>query len=224
MTISLAVIMFELTGELEYVPPNMIAILIAKWIADAISKEGVYDVAQTILGHPFMDLESSMHAVQMQEVCVEELIPPQQTMDEITVVVPADGKVPREMLQKKHKQLQNRGLMDAGLVLVNEDGILQGYFAQGELHFGLDELGQLYSDDVPVRLLGEAQIDELDMSRFVDRTPLTILSKAPLEYALELYGKLGLRYLIINDDSSGRMVGVVIRKRLVAYLDQINHE
>lgn len=224
MTISLAAIMFELTGELEYVPPNMIAILIAKWIADAISKEGVYDVAQTVLGHPFMDLENSMQAVQKEDVCAEELIPPQQTMDEITVVVPADGSVPRELLERKHQQLQDRGLMDAGLVLVSEDGILQGYLAQDELDFGLNELGELYEDDLPVRLLGEAQTGDFDMSRFVDRTPLTILSKAPLEYALELFGKLGLRYLVINDDSSGRMVGVVIRKRLVAYLDQISHD
>ena len=55
MTISLGVIMFELTGELEYILPNMIAILMAKWVADAISAQGVYDVAQTVLGHPFLD-------------------------------------------------------------------------------------------------------------------------------------------------------------------------
>lgn len=40
MTISLAVIMFELTGELSYVVPHMIAILVAKWVADSISSEG----------------------------------------------------------------------------------------------------------------------------------------------------------------------------------------
>ena len=50
MTISLCVIMFELTGELEYIVPNMIAILVAKWVADALESEGVYDLAQTVLG------------------------------------------------------------------------------------------------------------------------------------------------------------------------------
>ena len=40
MTISLCVIMFELTGELEYIVPNMIAILVAKWVADALEHEG----------------------------------------------------------------------------------------------------------------------------------------------------------------------------------------
>lgn len=50
MTISLCVIMFELTGELEYVLPHMIAILVAKWTADALGKESVYDLAQNVLG------------------------------------------------------------------------------------------------------------------------------------------------------------------------------
>lgn len=45
MTISLCVIIFELTGELEYVLPHMITILVAKWTADALRKESVYDLA-----------------------------------------------------------------------------------------------------------------------------------------------------------------------------------
>jgi chloride channel 3/4/5 len=54
MTISLAVIMFELTGQIDYVVPAMLAILVAKWVADAVSSEGVYDLAQNVLGnlHP----------------------------------------------------------------------------------------------------------------------------------------------------------------------------
>jgi chloride channel 3/4/5 len=29
--------MFELTGEVDYIPPFMIAILTAKWVADALT-------------------------------------------------------------------------------------------------------------------------------------------------------------------------------------------
>ena len=131
MTISLCVIMFELTGELEYILPHMIAILVAKWVADALGKDSVYDVAQTVLGHPFLDVEHSMHVVQLQNALVEELIPPKQTMDEITVVVPLSNKVPRKVLETKLEQLKSRGLLDAGLVLVQGKSILQGYIAEG---------------------------------------------------------------------------------------------
>ena len=224
MTISLCVIMFELTGELEYILPHMIAILVAKWVADAIGKESVYDLAQAVLGHPFLDAEHTMHIVQQKNALAEELVPPRQTMDEITVVVPSSNKVPKTLLEEKLEQLKARGLMDAGLVLVQNGGMLQGYLAEAELEFGLTELGQIYAADADVRLLGDAEEGDFDMSHFVDRTPVTLCEKAPLEYVVEMFGKLGLRYLMLTEEGTHKLVGVVIKKRLVAFLDDLKDE
>ena len=199
--------LFQLTGELEYIVPNMIAILVAKWVADALEREGVYDLAQTVLGHPFLDLDHSMKLVQTENALVEELIPPQQTMKEITVDVPKDGLVSRSVLAEKLDLLKRRGLMDAGLVLV-QNGLLQGYLAEGELEFGLDELSDVWGGATRVRLLGTAIEGEFDLSMFVDRTPLTICAKAPMEYAVEMFGKLGLRYLCVVEEGSARLIGV----------------
>jgi chloride channel 3/4/5 len=207
MTISLCVIMFELTGELEYIVPHMIAILVAKWVADALEREGVYDLAQTVLGHPFLDLDHATHLVQREQALVEELIPPQQTMLEITIHVPRNGCVQKHILHEKLGQLQRRGLMDAGLVLV-QNGMLQGYFAEAELEFGLNELGREWPMNAPVKLLGDGDGEEADLSMFIDRTPLTICAKAPMEYAVEMFGKLGLRYLCIVEEGSGKLLGV----------------
>lgn len=153
---------------------------------------------------------------------VEELIPPDQTMKEITVEVPAMGRVSRKMLAEKLSQLRRRGLMDAGLVLVQE-GMLQGYIAQGELEFGLEDVGKQFDDNTLVRLLGTAELNEFDLSAFVDKTPLTICAKAPMEYAVEMFGKLGLRYLCVVEEGSGRLVGVIIKKRLVVWLEGLKH-
>ncbi|KAJ9607957.1 hypothetical protein H2200_008036 [Cladophialophora chaetospira] len=230
MTISLAVIMFELTGELEFVVPNMIGIMVAKWVADALEREGVYDLAQTVLGHPFLDLDHSLNLVQQEAYLVEELIPPAQTMREITVDVPANGVVPRVLLTEKLNQLRRRGLMDAGLVLVQKS-MLQGYLAEGELEFGLEALGKTFPDGCVVRLLSAVtgvglpleHDGELDLSQFIDRTPLTICARAPMEYAVEMFGKLGLRHLCVTEEGSGKLVGVIIKKRLVVWLESLKH-
>jgi chloride channel 3/4/5 len=226
----------QLTGEIEYVVPHMIAILVAKWTADFIGgRESVYDLAQAVLGHPFLDQEHAIQLVQAQPypLLVDELIPPSQTMNEITVNVPKTNCVPRKELQRRLELLKRRGLMDAGLVLV-QDGMLQGYIAEGELEFGLHDIGAIYEDDVDVRLLGgsvslnesaegdDQQEEELDLSMFVDRTPALISAKAPLEYAVEMFGKLGLRHLCVTEESTGKLVGVVIKKRLVSYLEGLN--
>jgi chloride channel 3/4/5 len=43
-TVSLVVIMFELTDTLAYVIPLMIAVLVAKTVADALEPKGIYDL------------------------------------------------------------------------------------------------------------------------------------------------------------------------------------
>jgi chloride channel 3/4/5 len=222
MTISLAVIMFELTGELEYIVPDMIGIMVAKWVADVLEHEGVYDLAQTVLGHPFLDPDHAMALVRTEQYLVEELIPPEKTMKEITVDVPPMGRVPRRILTEKLSQLRRRGLMDAGLVLVQE-GMLQGYIAEGELEFGLEEVGKGFEDNTLVRLLGTPEVKEFDLSMFVDKTPLTICAKAPMEYAVEMFAKLGLRHLCVVEEGTGRLVGVIIKKRLVVWLESLKH-
>ncbi|KAF1951465.1 chloride channel-like protein 3 [Byssothecium circinans] len=258
MTISLAVIMFELTGQLDYVVPHMLAILVAKWVADTISEEGVYDLAQTVLGHPFLDLEVALGLARKRDLRVRVLIPPTQTMREIAVVVPGANTVPYTVLREKLDLLKGRGLMDAGLVLVQSQPrhpldsppptasmaasrpmMLQGYIPQSSLDFGLAQLlphhsptspspyNAIQDTDFQIRVLGHDGDDaapdalEVDLTPFVDRTPLTICANAPLEYAVEMFGKLGLRYLCVTEEGTGALVGVVIKKRLVGYLEEL---
>jgi chloride channel 3/4/5 len=216
MTVSLTVIMFELTGEVDYIPPFMIAILTAKWVADALSSEGVYDLAQTVLGHPFLDPEHAVSIVRDEGSLVEELIPPAQTMREITLDVGPDYKVSKALLKTKLSQLKARGLMDAGLVLIDSNHMLHGYLAEGELDFAIHQNGVLKDSELVDLLEGP-------LGAFVDRTPLTISAKAPIEYAVEMFGKLGLRHIIVVEEGSSKVVGVIIKKRLVLYLEGLHH-
>lgn len=43
-TVSLAVIVLELTGTLNYVVPVMLSVLVAKTVADALERKGIYDL------------------------------------------------------------------------------------------------------------------------------------------------------------------------------------
>lgn len=48
MTVSLVVIMFELTGGLVYIVPLMVAVMVSKWVGDAFSKEGMYPLEKKL--------------------------------------------------------------------------------------------------------------------------------------------------------------------------------
>ncbi|TQN66710.1 H(+)/Cl(-) exchange transporter 4 [Colletotrichum shisoi] len=212
MTVSLAVIMFELTGEVTYVPAFMCAILTAKWVADAISSESVYDLSQHLLGHPFLDAEQAYEVVRHREATARELIPPPATMKEITLRTGREYRVRKDVLAEKLRKLKGRGLMDAGLVLVNTSGLLFGYWPEVEIEYAL-QMEDEGAEEIDVR--GEI------MTELIDRTPITVSAEAPMEYVLEMFGKLGPRYIIVVEPETAKVLGVVLKKRLLDFLDRV---
>ncbi|KAF6761563.1 Cl-channel protein [Ephemerocybe angulata] len=54
MTISLVVILFELTGALSHVLPIMISVMTAKWVGDALGKDGIYTVWIAMRRYPWL--------------------------------------------------------------------------------------------------------------------------------------------------------------------------
>lgn len=55
VTVSLVVIMFELTGGVRYIVPLMAAAMASKWVGDALGRQGIYDAHIELNGYPFLD-------------------------------------------------------------------------------------------------------------------------------------------------------------------------
>ncbi|KAG6034687.1 hypothetical protein E4U41_006451 [Claviceps citrina] len=234
MTVSLAVIMFELTGEVNFIPPFMIAILTAKCVADSISSEGVYDLAQHIVGHPFLDVEQAvvkLRATRHLDSAVREaptvrmLIPPAGTMAKVTAYLGPNNKLSVSALRDMLTEMAARRLTDLGLVMVNEQGVCQAYLPEANFRSALRVLTEsergggarevaLWEDD-------DDDDDNNELGRLVDPSPLCVSAKAPIEYAAEMLGKLGLSHLIVVDDETAKVVGVVGKKHLLRFLDSL---
>ena len=45
----------ELTGSVSYIVPVMAAVMAAKWVGDALGREGIYDAHIYLNGYPFLD-------------------------------------------------------------------------------------------------------------------------------------------------------------------------
>ncbi|RGP63206.1 clc chloride channel [Fusarium sporotrichioides] len=221
MTVSLAVIMFELTGEVNFIPPFMIAILTAKWVADAISADGVYDLAQHLQGHPFLEAEAAIKMVREirsneGSATVDMLIPSKDAVDKAIVRVGPNHRVTTSLLQNKLSNLQAKGLADSGLVFVNESGICHGYISQYKLETAL----YLMEKTVGIDESSEVNIFEPALAGVMDRSPMTVQSKAPLEYAVELFGKLGISHLVVTQEDTVQVLGVVSTRELLAFFDR----
>lgn len=63
--------------------------------------------------------------------------------------------------------------------------------------------------------------DEVDLTpAVVDVVMLTIRRDAPMEYAVEMFAKLGLGYLFVVDGDPGQLCGVVTKKHLLDWLHE----
>ena len=63
MTVSLVVIVYELTGDLAYIVPLMLATMFSKWAGDAFGHEKIYDGHNRLNGYPYLeDKHESTHA------------------------------------------------------------------------------------------------------------------------------------------------------------------
>lgn len=211
MTVSLTVIMLELTGEVEYIPPFMIAILTAKVVVDGLHEEGVND--HTVLGE-YLEPQHASSLARAHGGLAEDLIPPAQSMADMTLHLGPEYKVLKQTLAHKLHRMTRHGLRDAALVLVDDREMLHGIISEAELDFAVNEEGCL-SDSEPFDILTGP------LSAFVDRSPLTVNSNAPLEMVVEMVFQLGLRHVVIVEEGSSRVLGVVLKQQLILYLEHL---
>jgi CBS domain-containing protein len=64
-------------------------------------------------------------------------------------------------------------------------------------------------------LNGAAPSRCLDFSHYMDKTPLSIPPRLPAELVIDLFVKMGPRYVIVKEN--GRIVGIVTKKDIIRY-------
>ena len=205
MTVSIVVIMFELTGALTYVLPIMIAVMLSKWVGDAFSRRGIYESWIHFNEYPFLD--------NSEEMVIPD-IPASQIMTRIEdlVVLTATGHTiaSLETILATHP---HRGFP---VVSDPRDAILLGYISRAELTYNLE-----MATRPPRSLPPETEAffshqpladprTTLDLRPWMDQTPLTLPSRSSLHLAVSYFQKLGLRYVLFSD--RGVLQGLLTKK------------
>ena len=174
-------------------------------------EEGVND--HTVLGE-YLEHEHAANIAKTKGGLAEDLIPSPQKMQDITLHIGPEYKVLKQTLAHKLYRMRRHGLRDAALVLVDDREHLHGIMAEGELDFAVHEEG-LLADSEPFDILSGP------LARFLDRSPLTVSCNAPLEMVVEMFYQLGVRHVVIVDDRSSKVVGVVFKQDLTMHLEAL---
>ncbi|EKJ76301.1 hypothetical protein FPSE_03556 [Fusarium pseudograminearum CS3096] len=206
LTVSIVVIMFELTGALTYVLPIMIAVMISKWVGDAFSRRGIYESWIHFNEYPFLDNSENNDAIPD--------IPASQVMTRIEdlVVLTATGHT----ISSLTTILEMHPYRGFPVISDPREAILLGYISRAELAYNLSAATQ-----APRSLPSETETffshqpmadprTTLDLRPWMDQTPLTRFSHTSLHLVATYFQKLGLRYLLFSD--RGVLQGLLTKK------------
>ncbi|KAF2456442.1 chloride channel protein 3 [Lineolata rhizophorae] len=224
LSITLAVILFELTGSLDHVMPFSIGVLVSKWTADALEPLSIYDLLTDMNSYPFLDNK-------VRPVFTGELgdITP-RVREERVIDISHSSLVPAKSLRKKLDHLHMLGELDGGLPIVR-DGVLVGLIPAPDLEFALDKLD---NEDNSLCLMSnqdgwndaaaeeEEQEDPTDFTPYIDPAPVALEIHSPMDLVYECFVKLGLRYICALRD--GKYAGLVHKKAFVKYIKELEAE
>lgn len=220
LTISVVVIMFELTGALTYILPTMIVVGVTKAVSEQFGKGGIADRMIWFNGFPFLDGKEE-HTFG---------VPVSTTMTSTPTVLPATGLRVKDV----ERILANTSVQGYPIVEDETTGILLGYIGRTELRYALDRQrvgGNARCDFSPSTRSGDLSAttpsaafpsvsgsggeNTVDFSKFIDPVPLTVHPRLPLETVMELFKKLGPRVILV--EYRGRLMGLVTVKDCLKY-------
>ncbi|KAI1127154.1 voltage gated chloride channel [Nemania abortiva] len=225
ITVSVVVIMFELTGALTYILPTMIVVGVTKIVSEMFGKGGIADRMIWFSGFPFLDNKEEHNFG----------VPVSTVMTGDVVAIPIHGMTlesVEDLLRQPHYQ---------GFPVVENirTKVLVGYIGRTELRYAIDRLRrdrsmtlspQAKCNFSPPTMPGMAPITptvtihnadfsmsstSIDFSRYVDATPVTVHPRLPLETVMDMFRRIGPRVILI--EHHGKLTGLVTVKDCLKY-------
>ncbi|KAL6861134.1 chloride channel [Trichoderma novae-zelandiae] len=222
LTLTVVVIMFELTGALTYILPTMIVVGVTKLVSEMFGKGGIADRMIWFNGFPFIDSKEEHNYG----------VPVSQVMRSPVVSLPASGLT----LADVEQLLAEAKYQGFPIVLDGSSKTLVGYIGRTELRYAVDRAkrerpvsadAKCYFSPhptphqapiTPITPNFRADVtasSPLDFSRYVDATPVTAHPRLPLETVMELFKKIGPRVILI--EYHGKLSGLVTVKDCLKY-------
>lgn len=221
MTVSLVVIMFELTGGVRYIVPLMAAAMASKWVGDALGRQGIYDAHINLNGYPFLDSkEEFAHTALAADVMQPKRSEPLSVLTQDSMTV--------DDVEVLLKDTEHNGFP---VVVSRESQYLVGFVLRRDLNLAIENAKRtveglrgdslvLFVSTTPV--LNPISPPPLKLKNILDMAPITITDQTPMETVVDMFRKLGLRQTLVTHN--GRLLGVITKKDVLRYIKQIDNE
>uniref|UniRef100_A0A667Y567 Chloride channel protein n=1 Tax=Myripristis murdjan TaxID=586833 RepID=A0A667Y567_9TELE len=219
MTVSLVVIMFELTGGLEYIVPLMAATMTSKWVADAFGREGIYEAHIRLNGYPFLEPKEEF---EHNSLAVDVMRP--RRADPALAVLTQEGMTVGEV----ESLVESTHYSGFPVVVSQESQRLVGFVLRRDLLISIDNArqrqeGVVSASQVVFTEHAPSQAPDapppLRLRGILDLSPFTVTDHTPMDITVDIFRKLGLRQCLVTHN--GRLLGIITKKDILKHMAQI---
>ncbi|KAJ2393627.1 hypothetical protein GGI05_002377, partial [Coemansia sp. RSA 2603] len=208
MTVTVVVMMFELSDALIYVLPIMLAVTVSKAVADAFGTDGYFEGIIRLNGYPFLSVESE----EVFHGTSDELMTRASQMAVVSATEETLGSV-RDLLASTYSGFP--------VVKSRSSMVVTGYIARSDLLMVTERAQQssVYSDASPccfARTLDASLADRaplVDFRPWVDHAPVTIGHGTDINVVADVFRELGVRYVLVTHQ--GMLLGIITKKDIV---------
>jgi chloride channel 3/4/5 len=217
MTVSLVVIMVELTGGLSYSVPLMCAALVAKFIGDALVGEGIYDAHIKLNNYPYLDIKTEF----IDQTTAIDVLEKKREKNEL-IMLPRDGLTLGELIPIIRTYKYN----GYPVVASHEEASIIGFVLRRDLQLIMEQrtLTNVQSN-MNTRISFSRMIHQsnsIHLYRLLNRSPTTITLDTPTTTIIDMCRKLGAQTILITNDK-GYLTGILTKKDIIAYVKQIKN-
>ncbi|XP_054718169.1 LOW QUALITY PROTEIN: H(+)/Cl(-) exchange transporter 5-like [Uloborus diversus] len=221
MTVSLVVIMFELTGSVNYIVPLMAAVMASKWVGDALGKEGIYDAHIHLNGYPFLDSKEEFSHTTL----AADVMKPKRNEGPLCVITQDSMTV--ENIETILNTTDHNGFP---VVVSTESQYLVGFVLRRDLSLAIANAKRtqdgvvsnskvVFTSHVPTPYVGPPPVK---LRKILDLAPITITDQTPMETVVDMFRKLGLRQtLVIHNE---RLLGIITKKDVLRHIKQLTNQ
>jgi len=204
ISVMLAIVMLELTGDAGLIAPVGIVCILSMLVGNMFN-HGLYHGLIPIMNIPYLNADPAhvMYISRVSEIMSRKLVtlPQHCTVAELKLLRLRceRGKCTHNAFPVVRDPITDRRL--CGLLNKSEMNLL---------------FTHLESDNVALNERIRGPDGTIDLRQYCDRSPLTITSNSTVSRAYEVLRKLGLRHLCVMG-SDGMLWGVVTRKDLMVF-------
>ncbi|TEB33068.1 Cl-channel protein [Coprinellus micaceus] len=212
MTISLVVILFELTGALSHVLPIMICVMTAKWVGDALGKDGIYAVWIAMRRYPWLP---PIHYRDKGETAAHVM----RGVNELVTIT--DGVTTVKGLLAALKKYDYHGFP-----VIDRHGEYVGYTTRDVLQLAIDEIRFTegsYSLENKICTFSKNYMlvsasNRIDMSSTLEKTIIQLRKEVSLEMLVSMFQKMNPRQIMFT--RAGKLTGMATKRDVVTLLTQ----